>query len=126
MTDAPIYIKPDIGFVLSVKVWIQPDKVDDFWALFRPAYDAVIAEQECRFFIVDQDLNEPGAFSWVEGWTKDPVWLQTVQMAKPYYEPYRTDTAKMYSKPMEFRITSMMDGMAHFKLPLDQRKAELS
>ena len=68
----------DVATILSVKVFLQPEEVPKFLEHFKTAYDAVIAEPECRFFVVGQNPQEPGTFSWTEGWTKDVDWLLSV------------------------------------------------
>lgn len=56
------------GFSLHVKIFIDPSNVDKFFELFKPVYEQVIAEPECRFFEVYQSPDEPGTLSWVENW----------------------------------------------------------
>lgn len=99
-TSSAISIQKDTVWVLSAKVYIPLEKHADFFALFKPAYDAVLAEPECRFFLVTTNPQDPECFRWIEGWSKDPEWVMNEQLKKEYYEPYRTKTAEMYSKPM--------------------------
>ncbi|KIX00459.1 uncharacterized protein Z518_10599 [Rhinocladiella mackenziei CBS 650.93] len=117
--DKPIYIHPSLssGFVLSVKIWIPPEKISEFFALFKPVYDAVIAEEECRFFVVTQNEQEPGCISWVEGWTKDVNWLMSEQLPKSYYQPYLKETEAMFTKPRFFEILKPEASFGHFKVP---------
>lgn len=56
------------GSSLHVNIYIDPSNVDKFFELFKPIYEKVIAEPECRFFEVYQSPDEPGAISWVENW----------------------------------------------------------
>lgn len=58
----------EAGFSLHVNVYIDPSNVDKFLEHFKPVYEAVIAEPECRFFEVYQSLEDPGKLSWVENW----------------------------------------------------------
>ncbi|KIW17570.1 hypothetical protein PV08_04765 [Exophiala spinifera] len=124
MSSAPISIYKDLstGCVLQVKVYIQPADEARFWELFRPAYDAVIAEPECRFFVVSKPVppqpeENVTCLSWVEGWSKPAQWLLEVQMHKSYYEPYISETEKMFVKPRVVELTSAVEGMCDFKLP---------
>lgn len=73
-----IPIDEGIKTILNVKVFIAPEKQDEFWALFKPAFDKVIAEPQCRFFVVGTDQMDPTCLSWSEGWTEDVQWLQEV------------------------------------------------
>ncbi|KAL6250316.1 hypothetical protein RBB50_002617 [Rhinocladiella similis] len=122
-SSAAISIYKDLstGCVLSVKVYISPAEEARFWQLFKPAYDAVIAEPDCRFFVVSKPTPQPEenvtCLSWVEGWSKPAQWLQDVQLHKPYYEPYLSESEKMYLKPRVVELTSAMEGMCDFKLP---------
>ncbi|KAK4940442.1 hypothetical protein LTR10_019426 [Elasticomyces elasticus] len=119
MYHTPISISKDITFVLTVKVYIDPSQTNEFFALFKPAYESVLAEPECRFFIVNT-TQEPGCISWVEGWSKDVQWFMAEQMTKPYYQPYLSKTEAMFIKPREFEFHTPQEGMCHFKLPLPQ------
>jgi quinol monooxygenase YgiN len=56
------------GLSLHVTVHIDPANVPRFFELFKPVYEAVIAEPECRFFEVYQSPTEPGTVRWVENW----------------------------------------------------------
>ncbi|KAI1621648.1 hypothetical protein EDD37DRAFT_126993 [Exophiala viscosa] len=115
----PISISKDLAFILTVKVYINPTQTTKFFELFKPAYDHVLAESECRFFIVNT-TQEPGCISWVEGWSKDVQWFMAEQMTKSYYQPYLTESEAMFIKPREFGIHTPQEGMCHFKLPLSQ------
>jgi quinol monooxygenase YgiN len=105
------------GCILSVKVWIPEEKIPAFFELFKPAYQAVIAEPENRFFIVSRNPQEPTCLSWIEGWAKPLQWLLDVQLKKPYYEPYLSETEKWFLKDRWFEITNLEEGLGHFKLP---------
>lgn len=105
------------GIVLSVKVWIPVEKQDEFFKLMRPVYDAVLAEPECRFFVITQNPQEPEAISWVEGWSKGAEWLLDVQLKRPYYQPYLSTTESWFLKPRFFEILVPAQGFADFKLP---------
>lgn len=105
------------GIILSVKVWIPEDKMAAFFEVFEPAYRAVVAEPECRFFVVSRHPQDPTCVSWIEGWTKDVQWLQDVQLKKPYYEPYISTTEPMFIKERQIEITTLQAGLGCFKLP---------
>ncbi|KIV89211.1 hypothetical protein PV10_08798 [Exophiala mesophila] len=105
------------GIVLSVKVWIPVEKHEDFFHLMRPVYDAVVAEPECRFFVITKNPQEPEAISWFEGWSKDTDWLMNVQLQKEYYQPYLATTESWFVKPRWFEILSPVDGLVSFKVP---------
>jgi hypothetical protein len=124
----PILIHKDLsgpgGFILSVKVYISPADVPRFFTLFKPVYDAVLAEPECRFFIVAQSSPSPQeedhnvtCLSWIEGWSKPPPWFMAIQMKKAYYEPYMSETTAMFVRPRWHEILVPEEGLCHFKLP---------
>ena len=117
--SAPIPLTSSLssGCILSVKVWIPEEKIPEFFELFKPAYDAVVAEPECRFFVVSRDPQDPTCLSWVEGWAKPVQRLIDVQLPKPYYQPYISTTEKWFLKPRHTDITNLEPGLAHFKLP---------
>lgn len=56
------------GVSLHVKVFIDPAKLDDFFAAMKPCFEQVTAEPECMFFQIYVSSTEPGAISWVENW----------------------------------------------------------
>lgn len=69
---------PQVGFILSIKITIDPKNVEAFLGHFKPIYERCLAEPECVFFVIGQDPQEPGVFRWTEGWTKDAQWFMTV------------------------------------------------
>ncbi|CAI7625717.1 unnamed protein product [Penicillium pancosmium] len=92
------------GLSLHVTVHIDPANVPRFFELFKPVYEAVIAEPECRFFEVYQSPTDPGTVRWVENWAASTEWFETQQMTKEYYNEYLAETKAMYVKPGEFKI----------------------
>jgi quinol monooxygenase YgiN len=56
------------GFSLHVTIYIDPANVPKFFEHFKPVYEAVSAEPECRFFELYQSPEDPGTLSWVEDW----------------------------------------------------------
>ncbi|KAJ5642199.1 hypothetical protein N7490_006199 [Penicillium lividum] len=92
------------GFSLHVTVYIDPSNVETFFKHFKPIYDAVVAEPECRFFEVYQDPADPGTLSWVENWNVTPEWFMENQVTKDYYKPYFAATEPLFVKPREFKI----------------------
>ncbi|KAJ5912435.1 hypothetical protein N7504_001318 [Penicillium tannophilum] len=76
------------SFSLHIKIYIDPSNVEKFLEHFKPVYDAVIKEQECRFFEMNTTTQ----------------WFMENQMTKAYYEPYLAATEPMFVKPREFKI----------------------
>ena len=70
---------PQIAFTLQVKVTIDVKNRDTFIKHFKTAYNLAMAEPECAYFFVGENVQEPGAFYWTEGWTKDFQWFMTVK-----------------------------------------------
>ncbi|ETN46615.1 uncharacterized protein HMPREF1541_00801 [Cyphellophora europaea CBS 101466] len=87
--------------ILNVKIFIAPERVEEFYRHFRPAFEAVMAEPQCRYFVVSEDPQNPGTLSWTEGWTEDVQWLMQNQLTKPYYKPYLEATEPMFLKERE-------------------------
>lgn len=74
--------------ILTVKVFVAPENQEAFWEHFRTAFDHVVAEPECRYFVAGRALSDPTCLCWTEGWTKDVQWLQEVCTAYlPYTSP---------------------------------------
>ncbi|KAJ5786753.1 uncharacterized protein N7503_011965 [Penicillium pulvis] len=109
------------SFSLHVKIYIDPSNVEKFLEHFKPVYDAVVKEPECRFFELHQDPANPGTLTWVENWhvlsssfqgnhannisrNTTTQWFMENQMTKAYYEPYLAATEPMFVKPREFKI----------------------
>jgi quinol monooxygenase YgiN len=76
---APASSLPPVAFVLQIKITIDPKNSESFLSHFKNVYDIVLAEPECAYFIVGQNVQEPGVFRWTEGWTKDPQWFISVR-----------------------------------------------
>ncbi|KAG9789928.1 hypothetical protein ABEF93_006746 [Exophiala dermatitidis] len=118
-TTAPTPTDQNLQFILSVKVWIPASKKSEFFSLFKPVYDACVAEEECLFFVVGEpeDAGDGNiSISWTEGWTKPVEWFMTVQMKRDYYEPYISTTEAIFTKPRWFEILKPKDGYTAFKL----------
>ncbi|KAJ5523851.1 hypothetical protein N7494_010501 [Penicillium frequentans] len=92
------------SFSLHIKIYIDPSNVGKFLEHFKPVYDAVVKEPECRFFELYQDPANPGTLTWVENWNATTQWFMENQMTKAYYEPYLAATEPMFVKPREFKI----------------------
>lgn len=75
---------PKVAFILQVKITIDAKDKEAFLSHFRPAYNRVLAEPECAYFIVAEDIQEPGVFRWTEGWTKDAQWFMAVCSYVPH------------------------------------------
>lgn len=71
-------LAPKVVFILQVKVTFNPEDRDTFLKHFKPTYDKVIAEPECAYFFIGENIQEPGVYRWTEGWTKDITWFMTV------------------------------------------------
>lgn len=76
--ESLIAIDDSIEIILNVQVFISPERIDEFWTHFKPVLDKVVAEPECRYFVVGRDENDPTCLSWTEGWSEDATWLQEV------------------------------------------------
>ena len=63
---------------LHVDIWIAPENVQAFLDELKPAFDKVVAEEECLYFEVFQDPDDAGHLSWVENWAKGVGWLMGV------------------------------------------------
>lgn len=73
-----VNIDNDIKFILTVKIHIRPEQVLEFFSHFKPIYEVVVAEPKCRYFVVGQDLQTPGAIWWCEGWSENVDWFLNV------------------------------------------------
>ncbi|KAJ9605170.1 hypothetical protein H2200_010560 [Cladophialophora chaetospira] len=121
-TETPVSLNKSIKFILYVRVHIPVKDHPEFFKYFNPAMDKVLAEEACRFFFVqkqhpDSPGYDPEVISFVEGWDMDTDEFLDVQMSKFYYEPYRSETAKLYSKPLEFEFWTPEEGKYQVKLP---------
>ena len=72
---------PKVAFILQVKVTFDPKDRDNFLHHFKAVHEKVMAEPECAYFLIGENLQEPGVFRWTEGWTKDAQWVMTVRKA---------------------------------------------
>ncbi|KAL1839911.1 hypothetical protein VTJ49DRAFT_999 [Mycothermus thermophilus] len=92
------------GTTLFLTLHIAPEKLDEFFELFRPLVEKVVAEPECRSFHVYKDPENPGTITIVEHWNATVEWLMNVQIKKEYYKENFEKTEPMFVKPREVRI----------------------
>jgi hypothetical protein len=91
----------DLQLILNVRVTLKSSDLDTWLSVFKSVRDKVLAEPECKFFIlgrvvdVDPLTQQPGivpegevAVSWSEGFSGSMEWLGGVQMKKEYYKEY--------------------------------------
>lgn len=71
-------ISDDIKVILNCKVTVAPENVAEYWRHFKPAFDKVVAEPECRYFLCGENPAVPGELWYTEGWSKDVTWLEHV------------------------------------------------
>jgi hypothetical protein len=64
---------------LHVKVTIDPKDTEIFLSHFKPVYDLVLADPECIYVLIGQNVQVSGVFCWSEGWTTGPQWIMTVE-----------------------------------------------
>lgn len=63
------------GISVHVSITVAPSDIDAFLLALKPVYDAVTAEPECTYFEVFHSLEEPGAFRFVENWSRSKEWF---------------------------------------------------
>jgi len=63
---------------LHVTIQVAPENAEAFLAALRPTWAGCSSEPECLFFDVFQDPKTPGLFRFVELWSKDREWFETV------------------------------------------------
>ncbi|KAI1085346.1 hypothetical protein F5B20DRAFT_141013 [Whalleya microplaca] len=86
---------------LQVTIYLAPENVEKFLAVFKTVFDVVSAEPECLSFEVYKSPTEPGKLSWVENWSKPKEWFMEHQITKAYYKEYLETTEPMFIKPRE-------------------------
>jgi hypothetical protein len=52
---------PKVAFILQVKVFIDPKDRDTFLKHFKTAYNIMIEEPECAYFLVGETVHVSGA-----------------------------------------------------------------
>ncbi|KAF8847403.1 hypothetical protein BDZ45DRAFT_681911 [Acephala macrosclerotiorum] len=107
---------PKVAFILQVKVTFDPKDRDTFIKYFKPCYDSVIVEPECAYFLIGEDLQQPGVYRWTEGWTKDAAWFMNEQITKPYYKPYLKATEPLFTSERVAEAYAPLGGMGHIKI----------
>lgn len=75
------HIHADVKTILNVRIWISPDNIEEFFKYMKPAYDAVVAEPTCRYFVIGENPQSPGEIWWTEGWSEDVPWLMEVRVS---------------------------------------------
>lgn len=97
--------------LLSVHVTIRvaPASVPAFLDAFRPCQAGCLSEPQCLYFDVFYDGQ--GLFRFVEIWTYSREEFETIQMNRPYYEPYTTLTKPLW---VEDRRIEYFDQMPEF------------
>jgi quinol monooxygenase YgiN len=64
---------PFNGLSVQMTAYMDPKDLPQFWELFRPVFEKVIAEPHCTFFEVYQSPEDPGTISWIENWFVSPI-----------------------------------------------------
>lgn len=73
------YIEDDIKTILNVRIFIEPDRVDEWISKSSDLFQKVMAEPACRYFVVGQVNDNPGELWWTEGWSESVEWLMEVR-----------------------------------------------
>lgn len=68
--------------ILLVTITVDPSKVEEFLKGFHICYDRCIEEAELLSFEVFYSQDEPGRFRFLEIWSKDREWFETVGVAQ--------------------------------------------
>ena len=100
-TMSTTHSQSDLQFILNVRVTLNASDVDTWLPVFKSVREKVLAEPECKFFLLGRLVNidpltrQPGtipedevAISWSEGFSASMEWLGEVQIKKPYYKEY--------------------------------------
>jgi hypothetical protein len=61
------------GLSVQMTAYMDPKDLPQFWELFGPVFEKVIAEPHCTFFEVYQSPEDPGTISWIENWCVDLI-----------------------------------------------------
>jgi quinol monooxygenase YgiN len=59
---------PASSISVHVKLTVDPSKVDDFFAAFKPTFERVTAEPLNTFFEIYRDEKTPGVYKLIEDW----------------------------------------------------------
>ncbi|KAL2797812.1 hypothetical protein BJX66DRAFT_82927 [Aspergillus keveii] len=95
---------PFNGLSVQMTAYMDPKDLPQFWELFRPVFEKVVAEPHCTFFEVYQSPEDPGTISWIENWSESKEWLVENQINKPYYAEYREIMTPKFLKPLEIKV----------------------
>ncbi len=69
--------------ILLVTITIDPANTDEFLKGFRTCYDRCVEEPECLSFEVFRSQDALGRFRFLEIWSKDRKWFETVSRSMP-------------------------------------------
>jgi len=64
----PENFSPEEGCALQVTIRVAPGDVDAWFSAFRPVWEACVAEEECTFWEMYRDPDDPGLLTWIEHW----------------------------------------------------------
>jgi hypothetical protein len=79
------YVEDDIQTILNVRIFIEPDRVDEWIEKSKELFQTVMAEPACRYFITGQVEGKPGELWWTEGWSESKEWLMQVSCVASLY-----------------------------------------
>jgi quinol monooxygenase YgiN len=79
------YVEDDIKTILNVRIFIEPDRVDEWIEKSQELFQTVMAEPACRYFITGQVEGKPGELWWTEGWSESKEWLMQVSCVASHY-----------------------------------------
>ncbi|OQU99870.1 Fungal specific transcription factor domain-containing protein [Cladophialophora immunda] len=105
--------------ILLVTITVDPSDIDEFLKGLHICYDRCVEEPECLSFEVFHSQDSPGRFRFLEIWAKDREWFESVQMKKPYYDPYHEATIKLWTEPRTLEFFDRQPGLSAINIPRD-------
>jgi quinol monooxygenase YgiN len=61
------------GFNIQASIYVDPDRLDEFFDAIRPMCEKTKEEPECVFFEAYQAQDDPGHIRLVENWFVPPT-----------------------------------------------------
>ncbi|ETN47149.1 uncharacterized protein HMPREF1541_01340 [Cyphellophora europaea CBS 101466] len=93
---------------VHVTIRVSPTNAPRFLELLRPCQEGCLSEPQCLYFDVFHDGH--GLFRFVEVWTLTRAEFESVQMRKPYYEPYLSLTTPMWTQDRDIQYFEQVPG----------------
>lgn len=101
-TEQPPAEEIEYSKIIAARLYIQPEHVDDFIALFQELIELTLEEPGCTGYELFQDPNDPSRFLVFETYVNQEA--VEAHFAAPYFAEYGEKIGELASQPAEIIV----------------------